>query len=1230
VIHRYYAFDAMNRQVLVDAEIDPGLAALYQNGGPVSNAQLHEHLANSGALGSAGKGHIIHYDQNGNRVSDTFLGRGVYQTPEDYLVGYEPGEYGGPIYGMRPRYVGFEATATDSYQYDAFGRLSTVVRGIADADTGNDWLVERRQLDAVGRVLRSGLGGVGETAGTLIDQGGGNNWYVPGSWYQPNGKIIWRNANSVAPLVYGYSQVRISTSALNVLNQGLPEELKYSAEARLMRYDVDGRTTATWNFKSDGATLSSYIANVFDTAGNLTNYSVDVRNGGGNADHTLFYKTTFKRLAGYKEDSISATGNRSYLQPGGNTFEYDANGQLKKLTDHKAHGGTAVREFVANAQGQIIETRQGDSTLHALIANGEVIGRYGKAMTAWDPYNGNAQIKPVVDFDFNYQPINPQYPASAPGGYSVQRGDNLQAIAQAVWGDSSLWYLIAEANGLTGAENLQAGQSLSIPNKVTYIHNNTSTTRAYNPTEMIGDTTPYMPSPPPPKKGCGVIGQIVMIIVAIVVAWIAAPLLAFLGPYLGPAMAAAAGSIASQGVGMAMGVVDKFSWKQVGLAAVTAGITAGVGGGFDKLGAELAGKVGLSGGLQTFAGRFLGGMATTGLTQLAQGKFNWRGVVAGGLANAAGKAVGGMFKGDTAASVFTQRVSTALVRGAVTQMVEKERVDSRTLFADTVAQVGAQYIGEYSNERTDAEIAEAERRAADPKGPSYGSRVVGNVFGRQGGLGHTLAHAALGAVVARLKDQDVWAGAIGAGVSAFADPYLKSFADYASIDLASDQGAKLINNMGQLLGAGVAQALGHDAGVAAGAAQNAIANNFLPTVLKNERDRLRDMVGTLSPAQRQRLEQLEAWDADSNRLLINYYQDSDGMSVDDRRALAGHVDLFMRNEAGSSFVLADDPLPTVSERRQMLGEYKGQLNYLYGRDGGLFQRAQFSLRDKELLNAGRTWLRGEIGLQDLLSNLGAEAIGGARQNGDMVTAKAMSAALNSYVSANLGGADPYSPWSQYYRMSMNAGLVGVGDDPLYLMPLAGRAGVGVSRGVSILGVRGGRFSEGLAAMQASRQSILRMLRGGAANRGGTTYRLADGVDEGFSYTPRAGSRQAVLPDAFDPQATLPRVRFSAETIDAMGPAPAGMKNAHRHHVLEVNGRAGEHRTLVREGQDILRSYKIDPLQGPENLVWAPNKGHTVGAARSLVDELRAAQQYGLSRNQVVQILQKHGNQAARR
>lgn len=48
----------------------------------------------------------------------------------------------------------------------------------------------------------------------------------------------------------------------------------------------------------------------------------------------------------------------------------------------------------------------------------------------------------------------------------MRAGDTLAGIAQSLWGDASLWYLIADANGLAGSEPLAAGRLLSIPNKV--------------------------------------------------------------------------------------------------------------------------------------------------------------------------------------------------------------------------------------------------------------------------------------------------------------------------------------------------------------------------------------------------------------------------------------------------------------------------------------------------------------------------------------------------------------------------------------------------------------------------------------------------------------------------------------------------------------------------------------------------------------------------------------------
>ncbi len=101
----------------------------------------------------------------------------------------------------------------------------------------------------------------------------------------------------------------------------------------------------------------------------------------------------------------------------------------------------------------------------------------------------------------------------------MRSGDTLQSIARSLWGDASLWYLIADANGLSGSDALVAGQRLTLPNKVSNVHNNASTFRPYNAGEAIGDISPTLPAPPPvPSQqtssgggggGCGGIGALI-------------------------------------------------------------------------------------------------------------------------------------------------------------------------------------------------------------------------------------------------------------------------------------------------------------------------------------------------------------------------------------------------------------------------------------------------------------------------------------------------------------------------------------------------------------------------------------------------------------------------------------------------------------------------------------------------------------------------------------------------
>ena len=165
-----------------------------------------------------------------------------------------------------------------------------------------------------------------------------------------------------------------------------------------------------------------------------------------------------------------------------------------------------------------------------------------------------------------YDPISPdsQGMQGTDGRYTVRDGDTLAGIAQQMWGDASLWYRLAEANGLSGAETLVAGSSLIIPDKVANVHNSAKTFEVYDPNRALGDLSPTAAKPPKKADKCGMFGQIMMIAIAVAVTAVTG------NPILG--------NLASQGFGLATGIQDKFSWKSLAITAITAGVTAGIGG----------------------------------------------------------------------------------------------------------------------------------------------------------------------------------------------------------------------------------------------------------------------------------------------------------------------------------------------------------------------------------------------------------------------------------------------------------------------------------------------------------------------------------------------------------------------------------------------------------------------------------------------------------------------------
>lgn len=94
-----------------------------------------------------------------------------------------------------------------------------------------------------------------------------------------------------------------------------------------------------------------------------------------------------------------------------------------------------------------------------------------------------------------------------------------------------------------------------------------------------------------------------------------------------------------------------------------------------------------------------------------------------------------------------------------------------------------------------------------------------------------------------------------------------------------------------------------------------------------------------------------------------------------------------------------------------------------------------------------------------------------------------------------------------------------------------------------------------------------------------------------------------------------------------------MYDPHSHHIVFKKGNVKAQKELVKEGQDILREYDIDPILGLENLVWAPNrvKGqHGIEALRSVVENIKKVRDAGGDRDDMVEMLEKLGDIAKRR
>lgn len=307
----------------------------------------------------------------------------------------------------------------------------------------------------------------------------------------------------------------------------------------------------------------------------------------------------------YKRSNIGIDSQQT--SPGYSRFEYDVNGHIREVVD-AFHSRRMV--YATNRQGQVLKREEIGSvegqSYHRKVqyyyANGVGIGDvgdFGPSRTDYakniaenaDSYKLNyigdkgskandeqtdlsdsvkqeresriTKASYSADFDANFSALNPQ--SSSPGHYQVQAGDSLQSIARSLFGDGSLWYLIADANGLDASVKLSQGMELLIPPSVNNIHNSSDTFRPYDASQTLGNVSPELPDPPSSRQ-CSSLEMIVMIVVIVVVSVYVGPAVGealgggLIGTAAGAYVGAYVGSTVGQGLAVMAGYQDKIDW----------------------------------------------------------------------------------------------------------------------------------------------------------------------------------------------------------------------------------------------------------------------------------------------------------------------------------------------------------------------------------------------------------------------------------------------------------------------------------------------------------------------------------------------------------------------------------------------------------------------------------------------------------------------------------------------
>lgn len=489
---------------------------------------------------------------------------------------------------------------------------------------------------------------------------------------------------------------------------------------RSLTYDSNGRGQIVSEKTTVKQGSDTIVTTTTTDYGSGTDYALgaakqitatSVQNGNSSSSTT----TTTTNSYAWRDAALltSTVTTKAGSNPVYTSYFYSGVGQLETVSIGGERPRTAT--FINDLTGQVIRRDEADNNANSgdpheiwyrhggreigYVGNngyaskdyGESIKRRGYAPSNWAIATAGGQPR-GINFAETIDRIN-SYETGSPGRtYTVQGGETLAGIAEQMWGDASLWYKLAAANGLATDDALAAGQVLTVPAGVVRSTYNADTYKPYDPSDVLGDLNPVTPTPKAKRSNkCGAFGRILLIAIAVAVTVASQGALAgaagsVLGlgstgsAIVGGALAGAAGSVVSQGVGVATGIQDKFSWSGVAMGAISGAVGGGVG-------SVLKGAGFAMGVVRGAAGNVI----TQGVAMAVdlQDRFDWVGVAVGGVVGGVSGWASGLLPGS--ATSFGNRLGSALaggIAGAATRSVL-----TRTSFGDNVLAVLPDVIG---------------------------------------------------------------------------------------------------------------------------------------------------------------------------------------------------------------------------------------------------------------------------------------------------------------------------------------------------------------------------------------------------------------------------------------------------------------------------------------------------------------------------------------------------------